>query len=111
MEIRDRNSQAVIASGNIEDGSIIKLEGCWYFLPENVDMTHLVITERTYTCPYKGVCYWIDLESPETKAKNVAFIYRNPQNGYEHIKDRIAFYGRDTSGTLAVRDVRERTKA
>lgn len=78
-------------------------EGNWYFDPDTVDMQHLVVTERTYTCPYKGTCFWIDLDSPEGKAQNIAWVYNQPKPGYEHIKDRIAFYARDTAGTTVER--------
>ena len=99
--IRDRNSNHILASGTEENETVYNLEGCWYFLPENVDMTHLVVTERTYTCPYKGICYWIDLESPETQARNIGFVYHFPKMGYEAIQNRIAFYSRETSGTIS----------
>jgi len=101
--IKDRNSHEIIAEGpdgEAED-SVRVLEGSWYFKPTQVDMTHLVMTERTYNCPYKGICHWIDLDSPTTQARNIAFVYKSPMTGYEFIKDRIAFYGRDTSGTIA----------
>jgi uncharacterized protein (DUF427 family) len=65
-------------------------------------MGHLKITNRTYTCPYKGVCFWIDLEIPDGRvAQNVAWVYRSPKPGYEFIQDQLGFYARPTSGTLA----------
>ncbi|MDX2161374.1 MAG: DUF427 domain-containing protein [bacterium] len=101
--VRERSSGQVIASGAPEDNSVLKFEGNWYFAPENIDLTHLNVTERTYTCPYKGVCYWVDLEAPDgTKAQNIAWVYRQPKPGYEQIKDRFGFYARDTAGTLSV---------
>mgnify|MGYP001147689170 CR=1 FL=1 len=105
LVIKERNSGDVIASGYEEDDSIRYLEGCWYYKPDCVDMTHLVVTDRTYTCPYKGICYWIDLETSETQVRNVAFVYRQPMDGYEYIEDRIAFYARDTSGTIACEEI------
>lgn len=101
--VKERQSGRGIAHGNTADHSAVKLEGNWYFTPENVDMTHLRITNRTYTCPYKGVCFWVDLETPEgTKAQNVGWVYNDPKRGYEMIKDKIGFYARDTSGTISV---------
>ena len=99
--IKARSTQDVIASGN-EGDTVRPFEGNWYFAPENVDMAHLRVTERTYTCPYKGVCYWIDLETPTGTAQNIGWVYREPKAGYEFIKDQVGFYARDTSGTLAV---------
>lgn len=91
-----------LASGE-EGQNVTVFESNWYFDPSAVDMSHLRVTERTYTCPYKGVCYWIDLESPAAKAQNVAWVYNDPKPGYEHIKDQIGFYGRDTARTRAER--------
>jgi uncharacterized protein (DUF427 family) len=36
--------------------------------------------------------------------QNVAWVYNTPKQGYEMIKDRIAFYTRDTAGTISVRE-------
>jgi uncharacterized protein (DUF427 family) len=91
ITIKDRKNDAVLASGKV--GEAVRLfEGTWYFAPEVVDMTHLVVTERTYICPYKGTCYWIDLNSPEHQAQNVAFTYFQVKPGYEFVQGKIGFY-------------------
>lgn len=99
--ITKKNSDQVIASGSEADNTALILENNWYFAPDQVDMGQLKITDRTYTCPYKGVCFWVDLETPELKARNIGWIYMNPNPGYEQIKDWIGFYSRETSGTQA----------
>lgn len=72
---------------------VIVFEGCYYYLPEQVDMTHLIETERIFNCPYKGPCHWIDLQGGDGKRhKEVAWVYHDPQPGYESLKDRIGFY-------------------
>ena len=101
LTLKERKSSTILATGE-EDQSVREFEGNWYFKPEAVNMQHLKVTERTYTCPYKGVCYWIDLETPDgTKAQNVAWVYRNPKPTYEFITDQIAFYTRPTEGTIS----------
>lgn len=105
LQILQKDSQAVIAEGNPSDGTARIFESNWYFDPAQVDMTHLQVTDRTYTCPYKGTCYWIDLEAPDLQARNIAWVYNNPKEGFEMIKDAIGFYSRDTAGTQAVHDV------
>ncbi|MBZ0275207.1 MAG: DUF427 domain-containing protein [Anaerolineae bacterium] len=100
--IKARVNQAVIACADDEQDGIQPFEGNWYFAPENVDMAHLHVSDRTYTCPYKGVCFWIDMEDEDGRvARNVAWIYYNPKPGYEFIKDQIGFYSRSTGGILA----------
>jgi uncharacterized protein (DUF427 family) len=98
--VKELTSGNGIASG--EEGRNVRVfEGNWYFQPNVVNMEHLKITERIYTCPYKGVCYWIDLETPDGRvARNVAWVYRQPKPGYEFITDQIGFYARATAGTV-----------
>ncbi len=103
LVIKERHNGQVIAQGE-ENAQVRIFEGNWYFKADAVDMRDLKITERTYTCPYKGVCYWIDLETADgVKAQNIGWVYRQPKAGYEFIRDEIAFYARPTSGTLAER--------
>ncbi|MDL1902400.1 DUF427 domain-containing protein [Anaerolineae bacterium CFX9] len=97
--IRERGSQAVIAEGE-KNQDLQEFEGNLYFKPEAVQLDKLRITERTYTCPYKGTCFWIDLETEHGRAQNIGWVYRTPKPGYEFIRDQIGFY-RSTSGTIA----------
>jgi uncharacterized protein (DUF427 family) len=106
--IKQKNNNQVIAQGGPSDGSALLFEGNWYFAPDHIDMTHLKVTERTYTCPYKGVCFWVDLDAPDLKAQNIAWVYNDPKPGYEMIKDKFGFYARDTAGTIAIKGEAER---
>ncbi|RMF80266.1 MAG: DUF427 domain-containing protein [Chloroflexi bacterium] len=102
LTIKEKQSETIIAEGEPNE-TVRVFEGNWYFAPDAVNMDKLHITERTYTCPYKGTCYWIDLETSDGKIhKNVGWVYRQPKKGYEFIKDQIAFYARNTGGTVAV---------
>lgn len=97
--VKNRASGTVIAHAEETDG-VQLFEGNLYFDPACVDLKQLIITERTYTCPYKGTCNWIDLQSETGRVQNIGWVYPNPKSGYEHIKDKIAFYNRETSGTI-----------
>lgn len=99
--IKLKDTNMIIAQGKTEE-TAQSFEGHWYFSPEVVDQQYLIQTERTYTCPYKGVCYWLDLQTPDLHARNVAWVYPQPLPGYEFIQDKIAFYARDTLGTTAL---------
>lgn len=92
--------EAIIAQADQNQG-VIELEGNWYFDRDRVNMSNLVITDRTYVCPYKGTCYWLDFVSDEVNAKNIGWVYEEPMTGYESIKGRIAFYARETSATIS----------
>lgn len=99
--IQEKGGGRVIASGEA-DRQVNLLEGNWYFDPGAVDFSVLTVTSRTYTCPYKGICYWIDLETEKGRVPNIAWVYRDPMLDYLFIKDQIGFYARSTSGTEAI---------
>lgn len=101
--IKERASGTILASGILNE-TVQTVEDGWYFEPEAVNLEHLHITERIYTCPYKGICHWIDLDTPQTRAQNIAWVYQNPKPGYEAIKGYIGFWNRDTQGALVVEE-------
>ena len=103
LQIQLRTTGEVIASGQPNE-TVQVFEGNWYFAPEAVNTKYLKISDRIYTCSYKGQCYWIDLDTPEAHVENIAWIYWNPKNGYEFIKEQIGFYARNTAATVAVND-------
>ena len=88
----------VLARG-VEGQTVVRLENNWYFDSAVVNHDALTITERVYICPHKGSCFWIDLNLPNTDASDVAWVYTIVKPHYEHIKDKIAFYGGTRSAT------------
>jgi uncharacterized protein (DUF427 family) len=99
LTLKSRETGLVLAHSD-DSAAVRPFEGNLYFAPEAVSLEHLKVTERTYTCPYKGTCYWIDLVAPGAQARDVAWVYRTPKPGYEFIRDQIGFYGRDTAAVL-----------
>lgn len=99
ITIKDVQTGMVLAEAILGEG-VQLFEGAWYFDRHAVDMTHLVISERTYTCHYKGVCYWIDLDASHHKARDVGFIYFDLKEGYEFLKNKIAFYAGQRQATV-----------
>ena len=102
LAIKKKSDGAIIAQGSEQQKTAHEFEGNWYFAPDAVDMQYLTVTNRTYTCPYKGTCYWLDMQTPEGRVVNAAWVYDNPKPGYEFIKDQIGFYVRNTEVSLAV---------
>lgn len=99
ITIEDTTRNRPLAQATLGEGVLVH-EGSYYYAPELVDKAHLIVTDRIYTCPYKGICYWIDLRGSNGKIyKEVGWVYPNPKPGYEFIKDRIAFYPGIRSGT------------
>ncbi len=99
VTIREKTSGTPIAQG--ESGTeVITYEGNLYFLPSAVDRSSLTVTERTYTCPHKGTCHYVDFAGPDGKtAKDVAWVYADPKPGHEAIKDRYGFYAGSRGAT------------
>lgn len=89
--IEDRHSGKQLATAVTGEG-VQLFEGAWYFDKTAVDFTNLVISERTYICPYKGTCYWIDLETPDYRAENIGFTYFVVNPGYEFVQNKFGFY-------------------
>ena len=90
ITIQEAETGQVLATAVYPD-QVAFFEATWYFDVERVDMTHLVISDRTYTCPYKGTCYWIDLETSNRQIRDIAFTYFDTPPEYNFIKDKIGF--------------------
>ncbi len=100
ITIREKESGAALAMAEAGSGAI-SYEGNWYFDPGAVRNDLLRTTERTYTCPSKGTCHWVDYVDKDGRTvADVAWIYADPKPGHEAIKGRFAFYA-GTRGATA----------
>jgi uncharacterized protein (DUF427 family) len=99
--ILEKGSGAVLAEADDrEGGAVLRYEGNLYFAPEAVKSDVLKVTERTYTCPYKGTCQWVDYVGPDgATVRDVAWVYPQPKAGHEPIRDRFGFYAGDHGPT------------
>ncbi len=92
IAIKERESGSVLAQGESGSGVIV-YEGNLYFEPATVDSGALRVTSRTYTCPYKGTCNWVDFVAPDGRTvSDVAWVYPEPKPGHEAIRGRYGFY-------------------
>ncbi len=98
VTIRETTSGAVLAEGEPGE-SALKFEGNWYFAPDAVKAEHLQVTKRTYTCPYKGECHWVDFVAEGRVVPDVAWVYPDPKPGHETIKGRFGFYAGSRGST------------
>jgi uncharacterized protein (DUF427 family) len=90
--IKERNSGTVLAQGEPGSG-VIKYEGNLYFEPSAVASSILRVTSRTYTCPYKGTCNWVDFVAADGHTvPDVAWVYPQTKPGHEAIQGRYGFY-------------------
>jgi uncharacterized protein (DUF427 family) len=91
--IREKESGTVLADAQEGGGDVLTYEGNLYFDRRAIVSGVLRVTERTYTCPYKGTCHWVDYHGPDGKTvHDVAWVYDDPKPGHEAIKGRYGFY-------------------
>jgi uncharacterized protein (DUF427 family) len=101
ITIRETGSGATLAEGEVGP-SLTKYEGNWYFDPAAVKADVLRVTERTYTCPIKGTCNWVDFVAPDGRVvKDVAWVYPTVKAGHEIIAGRFGFYASSRGATRA----------
>lgn len=99
ITIREKTSGTTLAEAD-EGASLAKYEGNWYFDPAAVRSDVLRVTERTYTCPIKGTCNWVDYVGPDGKTvKDVAWVYPEVKPGHEVIRGRYGFYAGSRGAT------------
>lgn len=90
--IRERESGSVLAGGEPGAG-VIEYEGNLYFDPAAVDQAALRVTARTYSCPAKGTCHWVDHVAADGRVvADVAWVYAEPRPGHVAIRGRYGFY-------------------
>ena len=100
IAIREKESDLVLARGD-EGGQVVKYEGNLYFDPSVVNEKFLVTTDRTYTCPIKGTCNWVDFVAPDGRTvPDVAWVYPETKPGHEAIRGRYGFYSGTRKSTI-----------
>jgi uncharacterized protein (DUF427 family) len=92
VTISERHSGARLAQAEVGQ-ALLKYEGNWYFDPAAVQADVLRVTERTYTCPSKGTCNWVDYVGADGRmVRDVAWFYPSVKPGHEQIQGRYGFY-------------------
>lgn len=87
---RKSDNDALVKAPGVEQ--VLFLEDNWYFHPDSIDTSRFEISDRTYLCPYKGTCYWVDLHTEDSVINDVAWVYPNPKPGFRKIKGWYGFY-------------------
>lgn len=63
-----------------------------YIPRADVDMSLLVKTDRTTTCPHKGLCSYYSVKTAQGLLQNAVWSYESPIPGMEQIAGHLAFY-------------------
>ncbi|KAA3648034.1 MAG: DUF427 domain-containing protein [Chloroflexi bacterium] len=64
----------------------------YYIPPQNVNLQHLIATDHTSFCEWKGTAIYWSMQINDRLVENAAWGYLNPSKGYEAIKGYLAFY-------------------
>ncbi|PWR01740.1 hypothetical protein DKT77_16655 [Meridianimarinicoccus roseus] len=57
-------------------------------------------TDKTTTCPHKGVASYYSIDTKSMVLENVAWSYETPNAGLEEIAGHLAFYGDEVNVEL-----------
>lgn len=90
-QIKNKKDGTILARAPVEE--IIHLEGNHYFILEACESELMEISTRTYICPQKGICNWIDMKSDTGYLNNIAWVYPQTKPKFENIAGRYGFYG------------------
>lgn len=64
----------------------------YYFPPDDVDQACLEEASGHTWCEWKGRASYYHVTVGDRRAERAAWVYRDPREGYEAIKDYVAFY-------------------
>jgi len=75
-----------------ESNDCVVVEGNHYFPPEAGNRAYLRESQTHTTCQRKGVASYYDVVVDDKINKDAAWYYPEPNEGYERIRGRIAFW-------------------
>lgn len=106
LTIREKQTGTVLASAPEGSELVVPYEGNLYFDPSAVEDRKLHVSDRTYTCPIKGVCHWVDFvgEDGAPAVRDVGWIYQKVKPGHEAIQGKFGFYKGTRGGTRQDQD-------
>ncbi len=81
-------NNAIIA----ESEDIIEIEGNPYFPIGSIARQYFTESDTTTTCPWKGVASYFHIEVDGKVNEDAAWTYKEPKQGAEALKGRIAFW-------------------
>ncbi|NDQ56329.1 MAG: DUF427 domain-containing protein [Acidipila sp.] len=75
-----------------ESDRCVVVEGNQYFPPDSVRREHLVPSDHTTICPWKGTAHYYSVEVNGKRNENSAWFYPEPKAAAKEIKDHVAFW-------------------
>lgn len=81
-------NDTVIASSD----DVVTVDGYTYFPKDAVRWDHLVPSDRTSSCPWKGQATYFSVNVDGATNADAAWQYREPKEAAAAVRDRIAFW-------------------
>lgn len=75
-----------------ESDQTVSLEGNQYFPPGSLRKEFFVDSNQKTVCPYKGQASYFTLRVNDEQNEAAAWYYPEPKEGYEKIRDYVAFW-------------------
>ena len=75
-----------------ESNDTVVVEGNQYFPADSVKPDHLVASDTTSVCPWKGTASYWSLEVDGATNADAAWYYPEPKDAAAEIRDRVAFW-------------------
>ena len=99
--IREKESGITLATAPDGSDMVVTHEGNIYFDTSAIDEKFLRVSDRTYTCPVKGICHWIDFIEPleGRTVRDIGWVYNKTNPGHEAIQGKYGFYAGNRGGT------------
>lgn len=63
-----------------------------YFPPQDIRLEYLEPVAGSSLCEWKGTASYFDLVIGRRRIRRAAWTYREPEDGYQQLKDHVAFY-------------------
>ena len=75
-----------------ESDQTIVIEGNHYFPPNSIDWQYFRESERTSTCPWKGIANYYDIVVGDAVNRDAAWVYHQPKPAAAEISGYVAFW-------------------
>ena len=75
-----------------ESDATVVVEGNHYFPPDSLNREHLVESDHTTVCPWKGTASYYTVRVGDAENANAAWVYRDPKERAKGIRDHVAFW-------------------
>ena len=75
-----------------ESDRCVVVEGNQYFPPDSLRREHLVPSDHTTICPWKGTAHYYSVDVNGKRNENSAWFYPEPKDAAKEIKDHVAFW-------------------